>query len=71
MWGCFVFGLNKAARDRAEIIRLLGEIHAVLVPPLDEPSDDCPHPEERRVDMRSVGERDHWICAACKHEHVG
>jgi hypothetical protein len=65
-----VFGLNKAARDRAEIIRLLGEIHAVLVPPLDEPSDECQHPEERRVSLRTFG-GDHWICAACKHEHIG
>ncbi len=55
------------------MIGLLTEIRDALVPPQAVGDDQapCEHPEDRRVDLRSFGDRDHWVCKDCKFEHKG
>lgn len=53
-----------------EIRDLLREIRDALAPVEEAPADECQHPDEKRVDMRSIHEREHWICSSCKYEHV-
>lgn len=51
------------------IIGLLTEIRDALVPVPVEPSDVCDHPEARRVDLSTFGDRDHWVCADCRYDN--
>lgn len=49
------------------IIALLEEIRDAVVPPpvVDEPT--CPHPEEARISLRTMGGRgEQWQCGLCK-----
>lgn len=32
-------------------------------------STECPHPEEKRVDLSTYGDRDHWVCRVCKFDN--
>jgi rubrerythrin len=42
---------------------------AVVVIEVEE-SDECQHPDEARVDMRTLSSRgEHWICSVCRYEH--
>jgi hypothetical protein len=33
-------------------------------------TDECQHPEDARVDMRTLSSRgEHWLCSVCRYEH--
>lgn len=59
-----MFGILREMRDA------LIEIRDSLKPVDEEESDECPHLEDWRVDLRSIGEREHWICRKCKYEYL-
>lgn len=52
-------------------LALLEVMAVALVPEEAEPSDDCQHPDDNRVSLKTPGMPDHWICNLCKHEHRG
>ena len=54
------------------VLGLLQEIRDALIG-VDEPAEDgiCLHPEQDRVDMRTLSDPDHWICNRCRYEHRG
>jgi hypothetical protein len=54
----------------SEAVSLLREIRDALVPPVEEETGECPHPEQARIDLAGFDNREHWICKACKYEHV-
>ena len=33
-----------------------------------ETTDECPHPEEQRVDISTLNDLNHWICTVCKFD---
>lgn len=51
----------------AMIAGLLAEIRDALVPVDDDGT--CQHPEDKRVDLSSFGDRDHWVCRICKFDN--
>ena len=51
------------------IAGLLTEIRDALVLPDVLPSDDCVHPDEKRVSLATLGDPIHWVCALCKYEY--
>ena len=31
-------------------------------------TEGCPHPEERRVDLSTLGDANHWVCRDCQYD---
>jgi hypothetical protein len=58
--------------ERALVIGLLMDIRdgvwALAAPPVEH--DECLHPDDQRVDLSTLSDRDHWICRACRFEHA-
>lgn len=49
-------------------VQLLMEIRDGLVAQVAE-SNDCAHPEERRINLSTFGDENHWICRDCKFDN--
>ena len=54
-------------QQAARVIELLEGIYVALAP--QEPSDECEHPEDERIDLSSFGDPHHWVCRICKFDN--
>lgn len=59
---------------QAAQVDLLREILAAVRQPAPVPDDDralvgCEHPEDRRVDLSTPADRDHWVCGICRFDN--
>ena len=34
-----------------------------------DPFETCQHPEESRVDMSTLSDRNHWVCKDCRYDN--
>lgn len=48
-------------------VQLLHDIRDGIVASVAE-SDDCEHPEDRRIDLSTLDDRGHWVCGVCKFD---
>jgi len=59
----------------ALVVTRLTEVRDVLIAGLQaaeaDPDAPCPHPDEARVSLATMGDPDHWVCKRCRHEHQG
>ena len=50
---------------------VLGEIRDLLAMQTVamETPEECQHPEDKRIDLSTFGDLDHWICRACRFDN--
>ncbi len=54
-------------------VRLLASIQAQLIElnmaATPDESEECEHPEEKRIPIGALGDNNHWVCALCKFDN--
>jgi hypothetical protein len=57
----------------AVLVVLLTDIRDVLVAGIQASEEqvgaECPHPDDQRIDVSTPGDRNHWICNACRFDN--
>lgn len=56
--------LIALTREQNQLLRDL-----LMPPATDETPVDCEHPEERRQNVSTWGDTNHWICGVCRFDN--
>jgi hypothetical protein len=50
------------------LLEMCGYALVPIAPPIEE-HQGCQHPDDRRVDVSGLNDRDHWICGVCRFDN--